>query len=131
MYFNEKKFKNCIDYLICFKYFIIVCCILLLACTGIVIATYTMNNTEILNYIKEKWLVYTLFSATGAICGLLISFFLTWIIEMKIQESNWKMDILNELKTQSSIASKNTPISKTIVSIKNNSTPGNTEITEN
>ena len=76
--------------------------------------------------LEEDWYVVAIAAAIGAILGLMIGLFSTWKVEMKIQESYWKIDMLHELQKQTSIATKNIPVAKTVVAIENKSNPTNT-----
>ena len=76
--------------------------------------------------LEEEWYIVAIAAVIGAILGLMIGLFSTWRIEMKIQESYWKIDVLQELQKQTSIANKNTPVAKTVVAIENKSNPTNT-----
>ena len=127
MYFNETKYKKCIGHLIAIKTCIVISYIIIFACIGAGI------GYPIMEYLDEDWYVMAIGAGIGAILGLIIGLFSTWRIEMKIQESYWKIDVINELQKQTSIANKNTPVAKTVVAIENKSNPtaGTTQATNN
>lgn len=120
MYFNEVKYKKCIGHLIAIKTCIVISYIIIFACIGAGI------GYPIMEYLDEGWYVIAIGAGIGALIGLIFGLFSTWRVEMHIQESYWKIDVLNELLKQTSIANKNTPVAKTVVAIENKSNPTNT-----
>ena len=113
--FNEKKYQNCIGHLIGIKASIVIGCLILFAVCGAIIGIPIMNE------LTHETITIAISAAIGAIIGLIVGFSSTWRVEMKIQESYWRIDILNELKKQSSV--KNTPVAKTVVAIENKQSP--------
>ena len=128
MYFNENRYKQCIKHLIDLKFFVILLYIALLACIGMGCAYLSIKYTNILDHIKEPWQVYTIMSVCGGVIGLFTGALSTWSIEMMVQEAYWKIDVIHELKNQTTIATttKNTPFAKTVVAIENKQNPTNT-----
>ena len=122
MEFNEKKYKNCINNLNSLKANFVFIYIIIFSTIGLLIG-YTIQY-----FTNFDWKITVLGACISAIIGLIIGLFSTWEIEMKIQEANWRIDTLNELKKQSSIANKNVPFAKTVVSIENNSQTPNSKI---
>lgn len=127
MYFNEVKYKKCIGHLIAIKTCIVISYIIIFAFIGAGI------GFPIMEYMSEDWYVMAIAAVVGAILGLIIGLFSTWRIEMRIQESYWRIDVIKELQKQTSIANKNTPVAKTVVAIENKSNPtaGTTQATNN
>ena len=117
MYFNESKYKGCINHLIAIKAFIVISYLIIFALLGGSI------GYPIMKYTNDEYYIIIISSIVGGVLGLLIGLFSTWRIEMKIQEAYWHIDVLNELKKQTSIANKNTPVAKTVVAIENKSNP--------
>ena len=117
MYFNEIKYKKCIGHLIAIKTCIVISYIIIFACIGAGI------GFPIMEYLDEEWHVIAIGAGIGAVIGLIIGLFSTWRVEMKIQESYWRIDVLTELQKQTAIANKNTPVAKTVVAIENKSNP--------
>ena len=115
MYFNESKYKKCIGHLVAIKTCIVISYIIIFACIGAGV------GYPIMEYLAEDWYVVGIGAGIGAIFGLLIGLFYTWRIEMKIQESYWRIDVLKELTKQTDISTKNTPVAKTVVAIENKS----------
>lgn len=111
--FNEAKFKKCINHLIEIKVCIVLFFCAVFAVVGIGVGYFLETN------VMDNILVIVISGVIGGIIGILIGAFETWRVEMKIQEANWKIDVLNELKKQSQ--AKNTPIAKTVVAIENKS----------
>ena len=118
MYFNENKYKKCIKHLETLKTCILLSYFIIFACIGAGIGIMIMNK-----FFEGKLYVITISAIFGAIIGLILASSETWDIEMKIQDANWKVDVLKELKQQTTLYNKN-PIAKTIVSIENNTNDG-------
>lgn len=118
MNFNKNKYKKCIDYLISLKTCAVIGYIILFAVAGAIIGFPISQE-----FFNEELYVVGIAAGIGAVLGLFIGLFSTYGIEMKIQEANWRIDVLDELKTQSSIATKNTPVAKTVVAIENKQNP--------
>lgn len=116
MYFNESKYKQCINHLLAIKICIVLSYIIIFAILGAIVAAY-FPTTEYNNY------VIIIGICIGTLLGLFLSIFFTWGIDMRIQEAYWKIDVLNELKNQSLLFQKNTPVAKAIVSIENKQHP--------
>ena len=114
MSFNENKYKKYISHLVTLKTCIVLSYFIIFACIGADIGFIIMNK-----FLNGKLYVITLSAIVGAIIGLILSSFDVWETEKKIQDANWKIDVLKELKNQTNLANKNT-IAKTIVSIENN-----------
>ena len=114
--FNESKYKKCINHLIAIKVSVIIFYILAFALIGAGIGIIIMNE------IAKTWTPVIIGASTGALIGLILGVFSTWRIEMKIQESYWRIDVLNEIKRNSEIKNNN-PIAKTVVAIENKHSP--------
>ena len=117
MNFNEKKYKNCINHLIDIKTFIIISYVIIFTCIGIGIGLPLMQK------FGNKWYIISLSTGISFIFGLLLGLSSVWRVEMKIQEAYWKIDVMNELKKQSDLYNKKSPIAKTVVAIENTQTP--------
>ena len=125
MYFNEKKYKNCISKLIDIKIFIIIAYLIIFISIGV------MASYKIMEHTNHNWIVTAIGVGTGAIVGLLLGCYSTWEIEMKIQEAYWKIDVITELKKQTNNSNKQNPIAKTVVAIENKQVPpANVQVTE-
>lgn len=124
--FNENKYKKCIGNLLAIKTSIIISYFVIFAFIGSAIGWVIMYN-----FLKEAIYVVVIGGIVGAILGLIIGLTSTWRIDMKIQESYWKIDMLNELKKQND--SKGAPVAKTVVAIENKQTPkeSTSEVKEN
>lgn len=122
MYFNETKYKNCINNLIATKVCIVISYLIILGLIGAGIGFYIMRK------MNEDYYIIAIGAGIGAIIGLMLSLLSTWRVEMKIQEAYWRIDTLKELQKQTSIANKNTPIAKTVVAIENKQSPQEPEI---
>lgn len=122
MSFNEKKYRRCISRLADLKVYVILVCMILLGAVGAGIA-YKFRDK-----MPQEWQVYSTGAGIGVLIGLLIGLLSIWRIEMKIQESYWRIDVLNELRNQTTVATsnKNTPYAKTVVAIENKQSPTNT-----
>ena len=118
MYFNENKYRRCISHLINLKTYIVLGYIILLTIIGIAIGI-----PIVLEFFANKKFLIAVFAGIGSFLGLIIGLSSTWTVEMKIQEAYWKIDTLNELKNQTAIANKNTPVAKTVVAIENKQNP--------
>lgn len=116
MNFNETKYRKCINHLVSLKASIIIGYIIIFALFGTGISFPIMNE-----FFYDEFYILGIGAGIGAIIGLLIGLSATWKIEMKIQESFWRIDILKELQNQTSIANKNIPVAKTVVAIENKS----------
>ena len=116
MYFNENKYRRCIKHLVTLKTLTFLLCFTIFAIIGAEIGILIMNN-----FFEGKLYIVTMSAIIGAIFGLIFGSSASWEVETKIQEAYWKIDILKELKQQTSLANKNTPIAKTIVAIENKS----------
>lgn len=113
--FNEKKYLKCIKNLIGIKASIVIVYIVIFAIIGALIGIPIMNE-----FTYEETTI--IISAVIGVCfGLIIGLSSTWHIEMKIQESYWRIDVINELKKQNLV--KSTPVAKTVVAIENKQAP--------
>ena len=117
MYFNEVKYKKCINHLIAIKACIVISYLIIFAFIGGAV------GYPIMEVMDEDWYVIGIAAVVGAVIGLIIGLFSTWKIEMRIQESYWRIDVIKELQKQTSIANKNTPVAKTVVAIENKPNP--------
>ncbi len=118
MYFNENKYKKCISHLVTLKTCIVLGYMVLFSAICAGIGLIIMQE-----FFEDQLYVIGISTGIGALLGLIVGLSSTWSVEMKIQEAYWRMDILNEIKTQTSIANKNTPIAKTVVAIENKQNP--------
>ena len=118
MYFNENKYKRCISHLVNIKTYTVLGYIVLFMIIGLAIGV-----PIVIEFFKDKPFLLVIPAGIGAFLGLFIGLASTWRVEMKIQEAYWRIDTLKELKNQTDMANKNTPIAKTVVAIENNQTP--------
>ena len=116
MLFNENKYKKGINYLIEQKTSIILGYSILFVCFGAGIGMFLTHK-----FFNDNLYVIIATTGVGLIIGLLIGCYYAWEIEMKIQEAYWRLDVMQEIKTQTALANKNTPIAKTVVAIENKS----------
>ncbi len=114
MNFNESKYKRCISHLVNLKTYTVLGYITLFMAIGIAIGV-----PLVMEFFKDKPFLLVVPAGIGAFLGLIIGLNSTWRVEMKIQEAYWKIDVLKELKNQTSSANKNNPIAKTVVAIEN------------
>ena len=117
MNFNESKYKKCINHLIRIKILIVISYLIIFGCIGIGI------GIPITKQLNQEWYIIAICAGVSAIIGLILGLYSTWGIEMKIQEAYWKIDMLDELKKQTTLGNKSTPIAKTVVAIENKSDP--------
>ncbi|MCI8310351.1 MAG: hypothetical protein HFJ45_09420 [Clostridia bacterium] len=113
--FNEKKYLKCIKNLIGIKASIVIVYIVIFAIIGALIGIPIMNEFTY----EETTIIIS--AVIGGCFGLIIGLSSTWHIEMKIQESYWRIDVINELKKQNLV--KSTPVAKTVVAIENKQAP--------
>ena len=125
--FYEKKYQNCISHLVGLKVSIVIGCIILFSAFGLIIGIPIMQE------ITDEEITLAISAGIGAVIGIIVGVSSTWRVEKEIQESYWRVEILNELKKQNSV--KNNPVAKTVVAIENKQSPkieeNKTEIKEN
>ena len=109
MAFNEKKYRKCINHLVEQKTSVLLGYPILFAFIG---AGAGMLITH--KFFHDNLYILVAIIVIGALIGILIGLSYSWEIEMKIQEASLEIEILQELKNQSS-----NNIAKTIVAIEN------------
>ncbi len=92
--FNENKYKACINRLILQKFGVIISSFFIFGIIGGGIAFPIMVS------LSQKISTVIIGIIIGAIIGLIIGINNAWKIDMQIQESYWRIDVLSELKKQ-------------------------------
>lgn len=97
--FNESKYQKCIGHLVGIKVSIIIIWTLIFLAAGLGIGYAVSFQTG-------DDVSMAIGAVIGAVIGLIVGFSSTWRIEMRIQESYWRIDMLRELKNNTANCKK-------------------------